>query len=146
MDLKITVFQQLVSIITSAHQLHYEMTKDMPMQGLTPLQYEIMEFLSVEQPITLSQISECKGISMPNTSREIKKLTELGLCEKIEDATDRRKQHIRLSAQGEARMAEAFAFMRSRFMDRIEGVADDELSEVSRSIERLQATIFRTTS
>lgn len=142
-DFKSTVFQQLVSLITSAHQVHYEMTKDMPMHGLTPQQYEIMEFLAVEQPMTLSRISECKGISMPNTSREIKKLMEHGLCEKIEDPSDRRKQHIRLSQLGQARMNESFSFMMNRFLQRIEGSSDKELAEASDAIGRLQSGIFR---
>lgn len=136
------VFRQLASIIASAHQLHYEMTKDMPMDDITPLQYEILEFLSVKQPMMLSQISECKGISMPNMSREIRKLTEKGLCEKIGDKEDRRRQFIRLSASGEARMAAAYAYMRKHFLQRVEGIPDMELSRISEAMELLEATIF----
>ncbi|WP_224753962.1 MarR family winged helix-turn-helix transcriptional regulator [Paenibacillus terricola] len=140
---KEALFEQLASLIASAHQLHYEMTKDLPMDDITPLQYEILEFLSVKQPITLSQLSECKGISMPNTSREIKKLTDKGLCEKIDDAGDRRKQYVRLSASGEARMAESFTHMKQLFLQRVEGVQDAELTQMSEAIGVLRATVLR---
>lgn len=140
---KETLFDQLVRLITSSHEMHYEMTKDLPMHDITPLQYEILELLSVKQPITLSQLSECKGISMPNTSREIKKLADKGLCEKIDDTEDRRKQYIRLSASGEARMAESMAHMKRLFMQRIEGVEGTELARISEAIGVLSATLFR---
>lgn len=143
MELKHALFEQLVAAIASAHQLHYDMMKEMPRDDLTPLQYEILEFLAVEQPRTLSQISECKGLSMPNTSREIRKLTERGLCEKLEDKEDRRKQHIRLSAQGESRMAAALAHMQAQFFQRIEGMPEEELARVSEAVAVLKETIFR---
>lgn len=140
---KEVLFDQLASLIASAHQLHFEMTKDLPMDDITPLQYEILEFLSVKQPITLSQLSECKGMSMPNTSREIKKLTDKGLCEKLDDAEDRRKQYVRLSASGEARMAECFAHMKQLFMQRVEGAQDTELAKISEAIGILKATLLQ---
>lgn len=143
MTTKETVFCQLASTIASAHQLHYDLTKDMPMDDITKLQYEILEFLSVKQPMTVSQISECKGISMPNMSREIRKLTEKGLCEKIGNPEDRRKQFIRLSEAGEDRVAVAFAHMRKLFMRRVEDISDTDLSKISEAMGLLESTIFR---
>jgi DNA-binding MarR family transcriptional regulator len=113
------------------------------MPDITPLQYEILELLAVKQPITLSQLSKCKSISMPNTSREIKKLMDKGLCEKIDDVEDRRKQYIRLSASGEERIAEAFAYMRRLFMQRVEGMDESELVPISEAMGLLSATLFR---
>ena len=140
---KESVFQQVVTLVASAHQLHYDMTKGMPMHDLTPLQYDILEFLAVEQPILLSQLSECKGISMPNMSREIRKLTEKGLCEKTGDAEDRRKSYIRLTKSGEDRMGEAFDHMWARFSQRITNIPDTELSKLSEAMELLEATLFK---
>lgn len=146
MDSKDKLFRQMVSHITASHQLHYDMTKGMPMEDITPLQYEIMEFLTVKQPMTLSEISECKGISMPNTSREIRKLTDKGLCEKVEDPEDRRKQYIRLSSLGQERMGMAFGHMRQLFMQQIEHVAEADLVRISEALEVLGTTIFRANS
>ncbi|USB32688.1 MarR family transcriptional regulator [Paenibacillus sp. YPG26] len=143
---KESLFQQLASMIASAHQLHFDMTKDMPMGDITPLQYEILELVSVKQPITASQLSECKGISMPNMSRELRKLKLKGLCEGIEDTGDRRKQYIRLSPLGEERIAAAFEHMRQLFMQRIEQIPDSKLAKISEAMGILDSTIFRAES
>lgn len=138
------LFRQMVSHIAASHQLHYDMTKGLPMDDITPLQYELLEFLSVKQPVTLSEISECMGISMPNTSRELRKLKEKGLCGKHEDPEDRRKQYVRLSPVGEERMDIAFAHMKKLFLRQLEHVADVELVRISEALNVLSATIFRT--
>ncbi|RUT29018.1 MarR family transcriptional regulator [Paenibacillus zeisoli] len=137
------LFQQLASFIASTHQLHYDLTKDMPMDDITPLQYEILELLSVKQPITISELSECKGISMPNMSREIRKLRLKGLCEGTEDAEDRRRHYIRLSPLGEERISAAFEHMKKLFMQRIEQMPETELVKISEAMGVLQSTIFR---
>jgi DNA-binding MarR family transcriptional regulator len=136
----------MVSHIAASHQLHYDMTKGMPIGDITPLQYEILELLTVKQPMTLSEISDCKGISMPNTSRELRKLTEKGLCEKVEDPEDRRKQYIRLSMVGEEKMGMAFGHMRQLFLQQIEHVPEADLTRISEALEVLGTTIFRANS
>ncbi|WP_433944191.1 MarR family winged helix-turn-helix transcriptional regulator [Paenibacillus sp. SN-8-1] len=140
---KENLFHQLGTIIASVHQLHYDLTKDMPMDDITPLQYEILEFLSVKQPVTISELSECKGISMPNMSREVRKLRLKGLCEGTEDAEDRRKQYIRLSPLGGERVNAALEHMRKIFMQRIEQMPDTELVKISEAMGVLGSTILR---
>src|SRR5690606_1682599 len=142
MDERDKLFQQTVSFIAAVHQVHYDMTKTMPLHGLTALQYEIMEFIAIDQPLTPSQISECKGISMPNTSRELRKLTEKGLCERFDDPTDRRKQYIRLSELGEKYMAEAFEHMKQELGKRLGDMGENELQHIIASMQHLQKTVF----
>lgn len=143
MEAKDLLFQQTVAFIASVHNVHYEMTKTMPLHGLTSLQYEIMEFLAIDQPLTPSQISECKGISMPNTSRELRKLTEKGLCERFDDPTDRRKQYIRLSAAGEKYIAEAFEHLKKELWGRLSGMDDREMQHIIAAMQHLQQTVFQ---
>lgn len=137
-------FEQTVAFIASVHSMHYDMTKTLPLHGLTSLQYELLEFLAVQQPVTPSRISECMGISMPNTSRELRKLSEMGLCEKLTDATDRRKQHIRLTASGEKYMAEAFSHMQVELWKQLEDVDEGELERIAEAMALLQEKVFRT--
>ncbi|HEY4431190.1 MAG TPA: MarR family transcriptional regulator, partial [Paenibacillus sp.] len=110
--------------------------------GITPVQYSILEYIAVSQPVTLSQISDCKNISMPNTSRELKKLTEKNLCEKFDVAEDRRKQFIRLSEEGQAMMNKAFTQIGERFLDRIKDSSTEELEEINRALDILQSKVF----
>lgn len=143
MDSKTAFFQQITSFIAAVHNVHHDMKKSLPLHGLTAQQYEIMEYLAIEQPLTPSRISECKGISLPNTSRELRKLIEKGLCEKYDDPTDRRKQYIRLSAAGEKYMAEAFAHLQTELWRLLEGTDSEELDRMSAAMAILQATVFR---
>ncbi|WP_422658866.1 MarR family winged helix-turn-helix transcriptional regulator [Paenibacillus sp. EC2-1] len=135
-------FQQFLTFITSVHEVTYDLTKDIKPDDITPVQYSILEYIAVSQPVTLSQISECKHISMPNTSRELKKLTEKNLCEKFDVAEDRRKQFIRLSEAGQAMMNEAFQRIGSRFLSRLSDTSPEELEEINRALQLLQSKVF----
>lgn len=141
---KAAFFQKFVAFTTAVHQVKHEMTKDLKPDTITPVQYSILEYVAVQQPVTLSEISDCQHMSMPNTSREIRKLTEKGLCEKSAVAEDQRKQSIRLTPQGQAMMDEAFSRIEERFRERIEGATDDELATIEQALDLLQAKVFHT--
>lgn len=136
------LFQQFVAFIASVHQVSSEMTRDIPVGELTPAQYKIMEYLMVSQPVTLSEISECIHMSMPNTSRELRKLTDKGLCEKVTDPQDRRKQLIRLSDQGSTLMDEIFRTVKERFAQRTAALSGEEKVQVEQALTLLRQKIL----
>jgi DNA-binding MarR family transcriptional regulator len=79
---------------------------------------------------------------MPNTSRELRKLSEKNLIEKLNDTEDRRKQYIRLSKEGEAMMNEAFACVEIRFLNRIQNASKEDLEDIDRALDILQRKLF----
>ncbi|WP_336297942.1 hypothetical protein [Aneurinibacillus uraniidurans] len=81
-------------------------------------------------------------MSMPNTSRELKKLIEKNLCQKFSAAEDRRKQYVRLSQEGEAMMNEAFTRIEARFLQRIKGASEKDLEEISKALDVLCSKVF----
>lgn len=127
---------------TAVHQVTHEVTKDVKSDDLTPVQFSILEYIAVSQPVTLSQISDCQHMSMPNTSRELKKLSEKNLCEKFAVAEDRRKQYVHLSKEGEAMMNDAFKSIETRFLHRIKDASEEELEEIDRALDVLHAKVF----
>ncbi|MCD9024740.1 MarR family winged helix-turn-helix transcriptional regulator [Cohnella silvisoli] len=135
-------FHKFVAFTTAVHQMTHEITKGVKSDVITPVQYSILEYIAVSQPVTLSQISDCQHMSMPNTSRELKKLSEKNLCEKFAVAEDRRKQFIRLSKDGEAMMNEAFKHIETRFLQRIKDVSEEELEEIDRALDVLNTKVF----
>jgi len=137
-------FQKLVAFTTAVHQVKHELTRDLKPDDITPVQYSILESVAVHQPVTLSDISDCQHMSMPNTSREIRKLTEKNLCEKSAVAEDLRKQSVRLTPAGQALMDEAFARIEERFLRRIQGDNEEDLEMIERAIDVLQAKLFYT--
>ncbi|MGJ7922405.1 MarR family winged helix-turn-helix transcriptional regulator [Neobacillus sp. LXY-4] len=141
MDKK-TLFNKLVAFTTSVHRVTYELTKDVKSDSISQIQYHILEYLAVSQPVTPSEISDCQNMSMPNTSRELRKLHEKGLIEKIHDTDDRRKQYIRLSIVGETMMKEAFASIETRFLHRIQNASKKDLEEIELALDILQTKLF----
>ncbi|WP_342420601.1 MarR family transcriptional regulator [Paenibacillus sp. FSL E2-0178] len=136
------LFQKFVAFSAAVHQITNDITKDVKSEALTPLQYKILEYIAVSQPVTLSEVSDCMQMSMPNTSREVKKLSEKGVCTRITDPDDRRKQGITLSAAGEALMNEAFQQIAVRFEQRIAGITAAERKEIERALDLLQQKVF----
>lgn len=139
---KSALFQKFVTFTTAVHQITYDMTKDVKSGEITPVQYRILEYITVSQPVTLSAISECMNMSMPNTSRELRKLSEKQFIEKITDDEDRRKQSIRLSEKGSAMMNESFQRIESRFKQRMEQASEEDLLEIERALEVLHSKVF----
>ncbi|EPD53295.1 hypothetical protein HMPREF1210_01026 [Paenisporosarcina sp. HGH0030] len=139
---KKALFHKFVAFTTSVHQVTHEITKDVKSDSITPVQHSILEYIAVSQPVTISQISDCQNMSMPNTSRELKKLSEKNLCEKFAVAEDRRKQYIRLSKEGEVMMNEAFKHIEARFLQRIKEASNEDLEEINRSLDVLHSKVF----
>ncbi|MCV9888000.1 MarR family winged helix-turn-helix transcriptional regulator [Metabacillus halosaccharovorans] len=141
MDKK-ALFEKWVSFATSAHRVTHELTINVKSDSITPVQYNILEYITVSQPVTPSEISVCQHISMPNTSRELKKLSEKNLIEKFSNEEDRRKQYIRLSEEGEKMMKEAFACIETRFLNRIKNASNKDLDDIDHALEILQTKLF----
>lgn len=139
---KTALFYKLVSFTNSVHRVTYELTQDAKSDSITQVQYKILEYITVSQPVTPSEISNCMNMSMPNTSRELRKLSEKRLIEKIEDTEDRRKQYICLSYDGKIMMNEAFASIETRFLDRIQHASKEDLEDIERALDILQTKLF----
>ncbi|OEH86398.1 MarR family transcriptional regulator [Desulfuribacillus stibiiarsenatis] len=136
------LFEQFVQFISSVHQVTNDMTKDVKFDEITPMQYKILEYIAVCQPVTLSKVSECLHISLPNASRELRKLMEKDLCQKHSDLDDKRKHSIRLTENGTKLVDAAFQNIELKFNRQIEALTEDELEEVRQALEVLQKKVF----
>ncbi|WP_400244332.1 MarR family winged helix-turn-helix transcriptional regulator [Niallia sp. JL1B1071] len=135
-------FQNFITFTASVHQLKHALTSDLRPKNLTPIQYSILEYISVNQPVIPSDISECQQISMPNISRELKKLTEKDLITKHADEKDRRKQYIVLSKEGKAIMDSVFYEIDYKLKERLHILEEEELLEINNAMDLLQKKLF----
>lgn len=140
---KNALFNQFVTFTANVHQVTSDLTQNINTDAITPVQYKILEYLKVSQPVTITEISDCHHMSLPNTSRELKKLQEKQLIEKISDSEDRRKYYVRLSKDGEQLMNEAFARIEARFQQLIQHVSEEDLTEIQHALNILQQTVFK---
>jgi DNA-binding MarR family transcriptional regulator len=136
------LFYKLVSFTTSVHRVTNELTKNAKPNSISQVQYNILEFIAVSQPVTPSEINDCLNMSISNTSRELSKLSEKKLIEKINDNKDKRKQYIHLSQDGEILMKEVFGTIEARFLNRIQNTSEEDLKEIERAIDTLQEKLF----
>ncbi|HHW36147.1 MAG TPA: MarR family transcriptional regulator [Bacillales bacterium] len=136
------IFHKFVEFTTSVHRVTHELTKDAKSNDVTQVQYGILEYIAVNHPVTPSQISDCQCLSMPNTSRELRKLSEKNLIEKYGDNEDRRKLYVRLSKEGEIMMNKAFECIESRFLNRIQNASKEDIEDIDRAIDILHTKLF----
>ncbi|CAI6087374.1 MarR family winged helix-turn-helix transcriptional regulator [Cohnella sp. JJ-181] len=140
---KQVLFRKFVDFTTGVHRTTHEIAKGIKLDAVTPVQYKMLEYIAVSQPVTLSSVADCTHMSLPNTSRELRKLIDKGLCEKVVDGEDRRKQRIRLSVQGQALMNGVFGHMQTELDRRIEGLSAAQLKEIEQALDLLQTRIFK---
>jgi len=140
---KSSLFHQFVTFTATVHQVTHELTQNVTVANITPLQYKILEYIKVSQPVTPTEISECHHMSLPNTSRELRKLQEQHLIEKYNDTEDRRKQYIRLSNEGDKMMEEAFACVEERFLQLIQHATQDDLKDIQHALSILEQKVFQ---
>ena len=140
---KSNLFHQFVTFTATVHQVTHDLTQNVTVANITPLQYKILEYIKVSQPVTPTEISECQHMSLPNTSRELRKLQEQNLIEKFNDTEDRRKQYIRLSDEGDNMMEEAFACIEERFLQLIQHASKDDLKDIQHALSILEQKVFQ---
>ncbi|GAB0166657.1 MarR family transcriptional regulator [Lysinibacillus sp. CTST325] len=136
------LFNQFVAFTTSVHQVTHELTQNVKIDNITPVQYKILEYIKVSQPVTPTEISDCQHMSLPNTSRELRKLQERKFIGKISDTKDRRKHYVCLTEDGEKIMAEAFACIDERFQQLIQHASKKDLEDISYALNILDEKVF----
>lgn len=141
LDKKI-LFNKLVAFTASVERTAQEFSKDAKPDMVTPVQFSILQYITINKLVTLSQISHCEDISMSNASREIKKLGNMNLIEKIDDTEDKRKQFIKLSKNGEFIMNTAFSHIEISFLNRINELSEDNLTDICNAIDLLNNSLF----
>ncbi|MGE7688765.1 MarR family winged helix-turn-helix transcriptional regulator [Lysinibacillus sp. NPDC097214] len=136
------LFNQFVAFTAAVHQVTHELTQNVKIDNITPVQYKILEYIKVSQPVTPTEISDCQHMSLPNTSRELRKLQERKFIEKISDTEDRRKHYVRLTEDGEKIMEEAFACIEERFQQLIQHASKNDLEDIHHALNILDEKVF----
>lgn len=76
------LFQEILEFTKSVYDSTIEIRKSAKPDTLTPQHYNILEIIYLHNTKSVSELCDCLDISMPNASRELKKLTELGYVKK----------------------------------------------------------------
>lgn len=83
--------------------------------GLEPAAYALMLRVDEVGEVRMTDLAGYYGIGKPTVSRQIAMLTDLGLVQRVEDATDRRAAKLSMTEDGLTRLARARKARRARF-------------------------------
>jgi len=125
------------------NKLSYELLDEIKPEGITSVQFTILQYLSGGDSITLSQISCCLGMSVPNTSREVKKLFEKSLIQKIPDEHDKRASLISLSPTGAELMNTAFTRLKKNIAVKYAHLESGEIDEAVEALALLSEKLLK---
>lgn len=101
------LFKRTASFISKVYNFETSLSGQGGDEDVTSLQFDLLQILYYSGPKNLSGLSRCMNINLPNSSREVKKLTHLGLIQKSSSSEDKRKTELSLTAEG-AQKVEAF--------------------------------------
>ncbi|MFF5995670.1 MarR family winged helix-turn-helix transcriptional regulator [Lysinibacillus sp. KU-BSD001] len=136
------LFQQFVAFSAAVHEVTHDIKKQVKPPYITPVQYNILEYIYVSPPVTPSDISDCLHMSLPNTSRELKKLQDKQLIEKHTATDDRRKQTVHLTEEGKKVMKTTFDQIEVFFQQKIQNASQEELRSIEQALQLLQKQLF----
>lgn len=76
---------------------------------LRPVEYSLLLLLATNRDVTPKQLAQALELSAPNLTILLDKQQERGLLERVRSDTDRRSQHVLLTAAGQALAEQAIA-------------------------------------
>lgn len=136
-------FGEVMGFIAKVHEKTHEYLIEARPEGLTPLQCEILEYIYFEQNKTISDIAHCLKLSLPNCSREIKKLEQGGYIKKVQDTEDRRKSYISLDENGLKFTEVTFERLKVRIFNKLGDISEEELKANLEAIRLLEKHVFK---
>lgn len=136
------IFKRTAAFISNLHDLESSLSTGADKGNLTPLQHSILQILYFTNPKTLSALSECMNMNMPNTSREVKKLTELNLISKSQSENDKRITNLSLTAEGSAIIETGLNHMRDEFFRNTGSWSERRIKRFLESLDVLEQDLF----
>ncbi|WP_144494601.1 MarR family winged helix-turn-helix transcriptional regulator [Bacillus sp. WP8] len=136
-------FKEFVAFASTFSELKHDLMSKVKPPELTALQYLILEQLAVSEPLTPSDIADCQHMSLPNVSRELKKLQEKQFIDREEDRVDKRKHIIILSNKGRTCMNEAFQHIERMLIDSLSSSDIEQMDDIVQALRLLNQTIFK---
>jgi len=131
-----------LELIGNVHQITFEVRRDLKPEYLTQIQYNIMEYLFMHDGVSMGPLAECLYLSLPNASREVKKLVQLELLYKKSSESDKRVTNIFLTDTGRQLMTESFSKIMTGINERYSDLTDDELKTLAQCIRLLKDKLF----
>jgi len=133
------IFAAVVREVLECRLLH-QLSGD----GLTPLQFQLLRFISIHEDQQIADVAEFLGVSSPAATRNVDKLERLGLIERRDHATDRRVTLLAPSHIGRSLIQSREVIEQQRIAHALEGFTPEERAVLARLMERFFLRLLRT--
>ena len=120
-----------------------DLIPDLTNTEITPLLSKILNFIHFEGTTTASRISKKLNISVPNTSRSINALYNLGYLIKKQDEKDKRIVYLSLSNKSLNLISSVAAAGEDIFLERFNVLSNEEIAELSQSLLKAQNLLIK---
>lgn len=134
--------QLLFEYFAESQKTLFDLTKKSRADNLTSIQYNILEYLYFNDGKGLSKLADCMYLSLPNASREVKKLNNVSLLKKIQDTNDKRKTYIYLTDEGKELMDKCFSTMTSHLEGKLKNLTEKDQIELEQNMINIMSKLF----
>jgi DNA-binding MarR family transcriptional regulator len=130
-----TIPQQSSQLRMATFRLARRLRAQKSDDSISDAQFAVLATLSIHGPHTLSALAERERVSAPSMNRTVNCLEEAGQLARTEDAVDRRKTNIALTASG-AELVTATVSKRDAWLtERMRDLTADERELLARAAE-----------
>ncbi len=136
------LFNSTAQLISKMHDFEIKFSSPGGDGEITALQYDLMQILYFSGKKNLSGLSRCLNINLPNSSREVKKLTALGFIEKKISLEDKRKTELTLSDKGILKIESSLEVMKEQFFSQSSDWSPERIKRCISSIATLEKELF----
>ncbi|WP_158546933.1 MarR family winged helix-turn-helix transcriptional regulator [Oceanispirochaeta sp. M1] len=136
------LFNRTANLISKIHDLEASLKGQGGDAEVTSLQFDLLQILYYSGPKNLSALSHCMNINLPNSSREVKKLTSLGFIQKESSPDDKRKTELSLTKKGTRKVEGFMEDMKKRFFDMNKDWCPERIKRCIESIDILEKELF----
>jgi DNA-binding MarR family transcriptional regulator len=101
----------------------------------------VMRVVNKQGPISMSSIAQALYYSKQNLTSIVDNLVREGYVERMPDPSDRRVLNIALTEQGKAFMAERKKRIKSRLVEDLSHLSEEELEHLSKAFEEVKLAL-----
>ncbi|GDY33244.1 MarR family winged helix-turn-helix transcriptional regulator [Gandjariella thermophila] len=109
--------------------------------GLDAASYALLLHLVDTGPVRAAELVERTGLDKSTVSRQIARLIELDLVERVADPSDGRARIVQLTATGRDRLDQVREHRRRRLRERLESWSADDMRTLSGLLARLNEAL-----
>ena len=101
-------------------------------------QFRAMAYINRNDGASLSDLAAHIGLTLPSMSKLIDGLVNRKLVSREADSRDRRRVCLSLTSQGRDEMNAAYKYSQKFFVDKMSGLAEEDLKTISRAMQILR--------